>query len=310
MGTQSPETGCQHVSGRSAFSLIELLISIGIIGLLMMLTLSAVQQVRQAAARTDCQNRMRQISLAAQQHHDTYSNLPSGVSFKNTEFRYMSWLTWLLPYLEQTELHNRAIRDFSRQPIFYEPLEGHANLATPVSVFTCPLANRQVGQYSNVYKREEPYIVAFTWYQGVSGLNSVEHEGVLYRDSVMPFARITDGLSNTLLVGERPPSPDNRLGWWYAGVGQHEVGGSTDFYLGVREYPESARLPMCQLVPGSFRRGTLENICDVVHFWSLHPGGANFAFVDGSVRFLSYSANAILPALATRAGGETVVLPD
>ena len=50
--------------------------------------------------------------------------------------------------------------------------------------------------------------------------------------------------------------------------------------------------------------------CDSLHFWSPHPGGANFAFADGSVRFLSYSADTILPALATRAGGETVVLPD
>ena len=46
------------------------------------------------------------------------------------------------------------------------------------------------------------------------------------------------------------------------------------------------------------------------HFWSLHPGGANFAFADGSVRFLSYSADSVMPALSTRAGGETVVVPD
>jgi prepilin-type processing-associated H-X9-DG protein len=50
--------------------------------------------------------------------------------------------------------------------------------------------------------------------------------------------------------------------------------------------------------------------CDVYHFWSLHPGGANWLFADGSVRFLRYDADSVLPALATRAGGETASLPD
>ncbi|MEO2089144.1 MAG: H-X9-DG-CTERM domain-containing protein, partial [Gemmataceae bacterium] len=59
-----------------------------------------------------------------------------------------------------------------------------------------------------------------------------------------------------------------------------------------------------------FVAGDLSRKCDAFHFWSLHSGGANFAFADGSVHFLNYSADAILPALATRAGGEVVALPD
>ena len=66
----------------------------------------------------------------------------------------------------------------------------------------------------------------------------------------------------------------------------------------------------CPPGPYTFVRGDLKNPCDTFHYWSLHPGGANFAFADGSVRFLSYSADAILPALSTRAGGESVVIPD
>jgi prepilin-type processing-associated H-X9-DG protein len=54
----------------------------------------------------------------------------------------------------------------------------------------------------------------------------------------------------------------------------------------------------------------LTDQCDLFHFWSLHPGGANFAFADGSVRFLTYAADDVLPALATRAGGEAVTVPD
>jgi len=79
--------------------------------------------------------------------------------------------------------------------------------------------------------------------------------------------------------------------------------------LGVAEYNNSFRLPECPRGPHSFRQGRLDEMCDTLHFWSLHPKGANFAFADGSVHFLSYSADAILPALATRAGGETVELP-
>ena len=62
--------------------------------------------------------------------------------------------------------------------------------------------------------------------------------------------------------------------------------------------------------PIRYGPGRLTNRCDVLHFWSLHSGGANFVFCDGSVRFLPYSAEPIMVALATRAGGETVALPD
>ncbi len=62
----------------------------------------------------------------------------------------------------------------------------------------------------------------------------------------------------------------------------------------------------CADGPYAFGPGDLKQHCDAFHYWSLHTGGANFAFADGSVHFLRYSATAVLPALATRAGGETV----
>jgi len=80
--------------------------------------------------------------------------------------------------------------------------------------------------------------------------------------------------------------------------------------LGVRERNFSPDYEACPPGPYTFVRGDLKNPCDTFHYWSLHPGGANFAFADGSVRFLSYSAHAILPALSTRAGGESVAIPD
>ena len=112
------------------------------------------------------------------------------------------------------------------------------------------------------------------------------------------------------MFGERPPSADLRFGWHYASVGQ-DGAGSLDSVIGVRDpnvASESEYRP-CGIGPFSFNAGRADDSCSVFHYWSLHPGGANFAFADGSVRFLSYSADSILPALATRAGGEVVEVP-
>ena len=80
--------------------------------------------------------------------------------------------------------------------------------------------------------------------------------------------------------------------------------------LGVRERNFSADYKSCPPGPYKFAHGEPKNPCDTFHFWSLHPGGANFAFADGSVRFLSYAADSVMSALSTRAGGEVVAVPE
>ncbi len=143
---------------------------------------------------------------------------------------------------------------------------------------------------------------------GVSGTASATKDGVLFDGSRTEFIHVSDGTANTLLLGERPPSTDLAFGWWYAGVGQ-DLRGALDSHMGAAER-NMFDISTCPPGPDSFRSGDLLNQCDTYHFWSLHAGGANFAFCDGSVRFLPYSAADILPALATRAGGEAVTLPD
>ena len=132
-------------------------------------------------------------------------------------------------------------------------------------------------------------------------------DGVFVQDRRFGLNAVTDGTSSTLLLGERPPSADFQFGWWYAGVGQ-KLSGSGDLILGVREQNLQPIVSGSKCGPGAypFRASRLDDPCGMFHFWSPHPGGANFAFCDGSVHFLRYSANDIMPALATRAGGEAV----
>lgn len=117
-------------------------------------------------------------------------------------------------------------------------------------------------------------------------------------------ADVQDGTSNTLLVGERPPSRDLYYGWWYAGAGQPpNQNGTCDVIMGVNELNTS--IGACSPGPYKFSSGIVSNDCDQFHYWSMHEGGCNFLFADGSVHFLSYGMDpATVTALATRAGGE------
>jgi prepilin-type processing-associated H-X9-DG protein len=153
---------------------------------------------------------------------------------------------------------------------------------------------------------KDQFPVAFTCYLGVEGKDVYSQDGVFFKDSNIRMADISDGTSQTLLAGERPPSADFQYGWWYAGIGQ-KFTDSADMILGVEEQnimPVTAG--SCPPGTYAFEPGTIGNQCDMFHFWSLHSGGAHFLFADGSVHFLTYSVAPLLPALASRAGGESV----
>ncbi len=293
---------------RRGFTLLELLIVIAIIGILIALLVPAVQQVRASAAKVPCANNLRQIGMALYQYHEVHKVFPPGMSWNRGKGPLLmsSWLTHLLPFVEQQNLWEKTQAAFQQSPSpFKNP--PHAGLATVIPVYGCP-ADGRAGMA--LIAPVDKFPVAFTSYLGVSGKDLESLDGIFFRDSRIRLGDIDDGLSQTLLAGERPPSADLQFGWWYAGAGQRFTG-SADMLMGV--YEKNA-LPITKgsCPPGSypFGPGRLGNQCDMFHFWSLHPGGAHFLYADGSVHFLTYSAAPLLPALASRAGGEVVTAPD
>jgi prepilin-type processing-associated H-X9-DG protein len=270
-----------------------------IMALTMGLLLSGVMRVRAASARVECANRLRQIDLGLHGYHDSQRVLPPGVSKLNGKSPHlmMSWHVRILPFIEQEALWQQALAAYQAHPSFIT--DPHKTVrATVVRMYICPADSRT--EAPAIFGSET---FACTDYLGVTGTNAVREDGVLFLDSRVRLSDIRDGLSNTLIVGERPPSPDLRFGWWYAGVGQGSDG-SADMHLGVRERNTGIWASRCPLGPYHFKPGSDWDYCDTFHFWSHHPGGAHFLRADGSVSFFRYSSDHILPALATRAGGE------
>lgn len=287
---------------RRGFTIVEVLVCIAIVLVLLAMALPAVQRVRDASYRMSCQNRLKNIGLALQMYHDETGSLPPGCTYENgiARYRFISWCTRLLPSLGQDAMWQEAQAAYQRTPNFLRFPPHVGNRVQPL--FLCPSDAREsyVGPFVTV---------GYTHFLGVEGTNQLTRNGLLFADSKVKLTEIVDGCSNTLMVGERPASANGFFGWWYASDGQSNDG-SAATVLGVREIPVDPFVSHCRLDSHRFRPGRIDNQCDMLHFWSLHGGGCHFLLADGAVRFLSYATDAILPSLATRAGGESDQLPD
>ena len=300
------KTGNPDFPMRRGLTLIELVIVIAIIGILMALLLPAIQYARASARNVKCANNLRQLALALHEFHGVRKSFPSGL-IRNTPAATTpnsTWIVAILPYLEQDGMALQIGGAYAqdRSPFNNPP---HVLMAQVLPVVQCPDDDR-VGTPQITRKNR---LVGLTSYLGVSGTDLYAQDGVLYADSQVTFGKIRDGTSQTLLIGERPPSPDCFYGWWYAGVGQGGTG-SLNTVLGVRERNLfTDPYGSCFDGPYHFSSGSPDEPCDRFHFWSLHSGGGHFAFCDGSVQWLGHAADKILPALATRSGEDVVELP-
>jgi prepilin-type N-terminal cleavage/methylation domain-containing protein/prepilin-type processing-associated H-X9-DG protein len=324
-----------RTSRRAGFTLIELLVVIAIIAILIGLLLPAVQKVRDAAARMKCQNNLHQCGIALHNYHDVNGTLPSGVvpsgGASVWPYNYWSWMAQALPYVEQDNLWKKADAyarqsTYPNQPYYWWPWGGfwlggnpppNPALGTVVQSWICPSDGRVQQPYQDLgdfpSTPNQSYI-AFTTYLGNAGSaqgneaytgNVAAANGVLYWGSKVKLLDIQDGTSNTLMVGERPPSKDLEYGWWFAGAGW-DGSGVGDVVMGARATNYAAALGCPATKVGMQPFVLPPDSCDQVHYWSWHTGGVNFLFADAHARFVSYSADPLLPAMSSRNGGEVL----
>ncbi len=306
---------CRTIRPKSAhsrtvgFTLIEVVVVLAIIALVSGLVLVAVQRTRDAAARASCASRLRQLALGVHMYADTGRALPKGCDYPYASSPQdiliqtgLSWHTSILPFVEQPTLWSRSLAAQRADPTG-ESREHGVVASAVITVFLCPSEPRQRG--TDIFNTDG---WGLTSYQGVAGTGIHREDGVFHRNYPVRFADITDGTTSTLMIGERPPGPQGLFGIWYASTGYGQCIFSQLLPAAhVALVPGMATSNCLPLTP-AYKPSQPDDYCAVGHYWSMHSGGANFAFADGSVRFIRYSAAELLPALATRAGGEVVSL--
>ncbi len=287
----------------NGITLIELLVTLGILGILGGLSLAAVQRAREASRRATCRNNLRQIGLALLNHHETQGVFPPGHHTENSPYPAMGWAPRIYAYLDEEPLWRAVQRDYAaqRRQHLLGSFTSHEAFQYALRIFSCPSDGRaEIPQFSR-----NSYYVALSNYLGVSGSDLTTRDGVLYLGSKTRVRDIADGTSHTLLVGERPPSFDYWWGWLYGGAGQIQsdgtLSGSTDTILGMTEINlRRDILEVCRESRLFFQPGELENPCSILHFWSMHEGGAHFLYADGHVEFKAYGARQVLEREARR----------
>ena len=312
---------------RSGFTLIELLVVIAIIAILVALLLPAVQQAREAARRSNCKNNLKQIGVALHNYHDTFSSFPPGwvgatqsprqhhtgmsdpapADFRNG----FSWAAYILPMMEQGPLYDRV--DWNNQI----KVGGNnlATIATVITAYQCPsdpkpetfLLNDGVSDvqlatsnYAGIFGTRELHQCEINGEAGhVTAGQQCAAEGMFFHNSRIQMRDITDGTSNTLMVGERttfiitededgnPVNPPEQFFGTWAGIVTDTEEAAARF-VGHAEHPPNEN----------------EHPED---FGSSHRGGAQFILADGSVHFVSENIDeGLFQALATRGSNEVV----
>jgi len=287
---------------RGGFTLIELLVVIAIIGVLIALLLPAVQQARAAARRVSCTNNLKQSGLALHNYHDTHGALPPGYLYKpGAEGNHMgfSWGALILPMLEQTNV--QVLFDFDL------PIWSAANVQAreiQLPVFLCPSDPVSPGKFVEMGPLPERYAMGcYVANFGPPDLDDTQEkrDGLFSRNSRTRFGDVSDGLSNTLMVGERQNGPFRN-----AGVHGVHFEYETTWAAAVRQFddPTDDHGHMVLFQTGHAPNSPLSDDRDVS---ASHQGYSNFLLGDGSARLISEGVDlGVYQALGTRAGGEAV----
>jgi prepilin-type N-terminal cleavage/methylation domain-containing protein/prepilin-type processing-associated H-X9-DG protein len=310
------------------FTLVELLVVIAVIGMLVAMLLPAVQAAREAARRTDCTNRLRQLGFGFHLFHDAQKRFPSayesallpgdpyGPPDSTTRDRGPGWAwgTQILPYIEEQALHdslNRKLNCWDAQ---------NAEAAQKrLAVFLCPSATGAESAF-NVIKQSGEKLATFGRSCYVANVGQEEPwgftlddyanivDGPIFRNGRINAKEVTDGLSKTVFLGEHHPVLSSKT--WVGVVPGASVCPTPQFALSTCDHaatlvnvhsgPASDEIPPAIHPPNS-------PLCHVCQMYAEHPGGCNVMLGDGSVRFIDEMINQLTwSALASRAKGDSV----
>lgn len=300
----------QRYHHRAGFTLLELLVVIAIIGLLLALLLPAVQAAREAARRMRCVNNLKQVTLAIHNYESSHRSFPPGSFYTAPHQFSLGFTAYALPFLEQGAQYESI--DFSHphcgQQIRQLQAAGQPDpTSKPVDSLICPSDPRggqsllsgpngplpnsgncgllYPGNYMGMAGSNDPDIGGT--FNGCGGMP--DGNGMLFSLSRTRFRDVTDGTTQTVLMGERGIPFD--LGWGWPICGGHECEHYVSSTMG--------------LLRGNHKPS--EYFLHVQHLWSWHPGGVHVALVDGSCRFLSYDVDyGTYTALTTRSGHEVI----
>jgi type II secretory pathway pseudopilin PulG len=252
---------------------VELLVVIGITGLLAALLLPAIQASREASRRTRCASNLRQIGIAIAAYHTAHRHFPVGcVEWRgtgNTAARQLAWSAYLLPYLEESSLHDSL--DFSQA---FDSPRNAAAAAAVLAVYLCPSSHRN----SPLVDGRGGCDFGGIYGERITSPNNPP-KGTMLIDTAVRLRQVRDGAAKTLIVGEDSRFSD---GQWINGRNIFDQAFAIN---AAPPYENDIR--------------------------SEHPGGAQGVMVAGSVHFLAETMDTrTLAGLCTRAGGEVVGTPD
>ncbi len=312
---------------RRGFTLIELLVVIAIIGVLVALLLPAVQAAREAARRMQCTNHLKQIALAALNHHDVVGTFAPGAQLAmfptKPKYRGPSLFIYTLNEMEQTQLFGQLdLKD----PLKNETGGPKSLAAAVLPVLVCPSDAIDRNPVEHVSSQRWHGLTSYGGNGGTGathrylcGSLPIRADGIFFETGPYSIPKaeqlpvrigdIRDGTSNTLFFGERQHS-DVVFDAWAAAVGEQRIGDygwwHTAGGLAIVD------VTLTTLAPMNYQSNNADTgfaCLRLSAFGSLHPAAANFALADGSVRSIAESIDmGVYRALSTRAGGEVAAM--